>query len=83
MSLNNIICCCQLKQDIHLVQETIKLGCGHSICKKCFLIIQNNVSVFCAKCDKVTSILNQNNILSNEIQIIQTNTKIKMAFLKS
>ena len=37
--------CCKEKDYDHIVKEPIELNCGHSICKKCFLI-ENNKTVF-------------------------------------
>ena len=67
MSFNEIldqIRCVKLKDDNHIVKEPLTLNCGHSICKNCFLIDENE-TVICAKCKKVTNKINPNNESSN------------------
>ena len=96
MSFNEIldqIKCYKLKDDDHIVKEPIQLCCGHSICKKCFLLDNNN-TIQCAKCEQLTNIINPNHesepikmllksVLSELFQIIKIETTEKLTVLKS
>ena len=95
MSFSDIfdkIKCYKLKDDDHIVQEPIQLKCGHSICKKCFLI-DNNKTVSCAKCQEVTDTINSNvesapiklmvkSVLTELFQTIKKDTTEKLNILK-
>ena len=96
MNFNNIlekIKCYKLKDNDHIVKEPIQLSCGHSICKKCFLI-ENRLTMNCAKCDEVTHIINPDNeyapiklliqtVLADLFQLIKTETTEKLNILMS
>ena len=84
--------CCKEKDYDHIVKEPIELNCGHSICKKCFLI-ENNKTVYCVKSEVETNLKNQNkentaikllmrSVLSELFQTIHKDTKEKLDILK-